>query len=130
METIKNIIAEKGEDCKVDIDMLEDGLSKLPTAAYIELYRKMQARLYSYPNFGGCCGTIGESKPDIEVEVDYSEVDAVREKIDELGEKLDEVNNLLSNITNGKVSVFVDFSEIRKAASEYQMKTGKSCFGE
>ena len=128
METIKNIIAERGEDCKVDIDMLEDGLSKLPTVAYIELYHKMQARLYGYPNFGGSCSTIGENKPDIKIEVDCSEVDEARKKIDELGGKLEEVNNLISKITGGKVSVFADFSEIQKAACEYQKKTGKNCF--
>lgn len=111
METIKNIIAERGEDCKVDIDMLEDGLSKLPTTAYIELYHKMQTRLYGYPNFGGCCGTIGESKPDIKVEVDYSEVDEARKKVDELGEKLDSVNEIISKITGGKISIYASFAE-------------------
>lgn len=128
METIKTITVEKGEDCRVNIDMLEENLAKLPTAAYIELYHKMQTRLYGYPNFGGCCSTIGESKSDIKIEVDYSEVDEARKKIDELGEKLEEVNNLISKITDGKVSVYADFSEIQKAACEYQKKTGKSCF--
>ncbi len=110
METIKNITVERGEDCRVNIDMLEENLAKLPTAAYIELYHKMQTRLYGYPNFGGCCGTIGESKSDIKVEVDCSEVDAAREKIDELGEKLDSVNKIISKITGGKISIYASFA--------------------
>ncbi len=133
MKTIKNIIAESGEDCRVDIDIMHESLTKLPAEMYLNLYRKMHMNIYGYPpvvNWGGCCGTIEEKKPDIKIDVDYSEVDEAREKIDELGEKLEEVNSLISKITGEKVSVYADFSEIRKAAIEYQKKTGKPAFGE
>lgn len=63
MQTIKNIIAESGEECKVDIDMLHDGLKKLPAEMYLDLFHKMYIGIYGYApymNYGGCCGTIGE----------------------------------------------------------------------
>lgn len=104
METVRNIIAEKGEDCRVDIDMLEDGLSKLPTAAYIELYHKMQTRLYGYPNFGGCCSTVEEKKAEIKVETDFSEVQDALDVAEELHVKLNEVNRLISEIAGRRIS--------------------------
>lgn len=111
METIKNIIAEKGEDCKVDIDMLEDGLSKLPTTAYIELYHKMQTRLYGYPNFGGCCGTIGESKPELKAKIDYSEVEEVMEKVEEANQVAEKLSDLISELQHKHVPIYVDVVE-------------------
>lgn len=68
MQTIKNIIAETGEECKVDVDVLHETLEKLPAAIYIDLFHKMQTKIYGYPAFtswnGGCgCGPI-EDKPE------------------------------------------------------------------
>lgn len=64
METIKQITAEAGEECKVDIEMLHETLTKLPAKMYFELYRKMYEKIYGLPPFlgfnGGCCGLIGE----------------------------------------------------------------------
>ena len=111
METIKNIIAEKGEDCKVDIDMLEDGLSKLPTAAYIELYHKMQTRLYGYPNFVGCCCTIGESKPELKAKIDYSEVEEVMEKVEEANQVAEKLSDLIKELQHKHVPIYVDVVE-------------------
>ena len=131
MKTIKNIIAESGEDCRVDLDIMHESLTKLPAEMYLNLYRKMHMNIYGYPpiaNWGGCCGEIEEKKPDIKVDVDYSEVDEARKKIDELGEKLGEVNSLISKIASGKVSVFADFSEIQRVAKEYHQKTGRNAF--
>lgn len=68
METIKHITAEAGEECKVDIEMLHETLTKLPAKMYFELYRKMYEKIYGLPPFlgfnGGCCGTIGETQED------------------------------------------------------------------
>ena len=64
METIKHIMAEAGEECEVDIEMLHETLTKLPAKMYFELYRKMYEKIYGLPPFlgfnGGCCGMIGE----------------------------------------------------------------------
>lgn len=68
METIKHITAETGEECKVDIEVLHETLTKLPAEMYFELYRKMYEKIYGLPPFlgfnGGCCGMIGEDKED------------------------------------------------------------------
>ena len=68
METIKHITAEAGEECKVDIEMLHETLTKLPAKMYFELYRKMYEKIYGLPPFwgfnGGCCGTLGDAQDD------------------------------------------------------------------
>lgn len=114
MQTIKNITAEVGEECRVDVDILHDALTKLPAEMYLNLYRKMHMNIYGYfpiVNWGGCCGTVEEKKPEIKIDVDYSEVDEAREKIDELGEKLDSVNEIISKITGGRISIYASFAE-------------------
>ena len=64
MKTIKAIMAEMGDECEVDINLLHETLLKLPAETYLELYKKMYAKIYGYPPFlgfnGGCCGTLGE----------------------------------------------------------------------
>ncbi len=55
MKTIKNIIAESGEDCRVDIDMLHEGLLGLPAEMYLKLYHKMQEKVMGYTYYAGCC---------------------------------------------------------------------------
>ena len=45
METIKRITAEAGEECKVDIEMLHETLTKLPAKMYFELYRKIYEKI-------------------------------------------------------------------------------------
>ncbi len=65
MKTIKNIIAESGEDCRVDIDIMHESLTKLPAEMYLNLYRKMHMNIYGYSpiaNWGGCCGTLGDTE--------------------------------------------------------------------
>ncbi len=68
METIKHITAETGEECKVDIEILHETLTKLPAKMYFELYRKMYEKIYGLPPFlgfnGGCYGMIGEEQED------------------------------------------------------------------
>ncbi len=56
MQTIKHIKAELGEECKVDVDMLHDALTKLPAEIYLKLYHKMQEKVLGYPGFYGGCG--------------------------------------------------------------------------
>ena len=117
MKTIKNIIAESVEDCRVDLDIMHESLTKLPAEMYLNLYRKMHTNIYGYPpvvNWGGCCGTVEEKKSDIKIDVDYSEVDEARKKIVELGEKLDSVNELISKITGGRISIYASFAESGK----------------
>lgn len=53
METIKHIMAETGEECKVDIELLHETLLKLPAEMYLELYKKIYAKIYGYPPFLG-----------------------------------------------------------------------------
>lgn len=117
MVTIKNITAEAGEECRIDVDILYNTLAKLPAEMYLNLYRKMHTNIYGYPlvvNWGGCCGTVEEKKSNIKIDVDYSEVDEARKKIDELGEKLDSVNELISKITGGRISIYASFAESGK----------------
>ncbi len=49
MKTIKNIIAESGEDCRVDLDIMHESLTKLPAEMYLNLYRKMHTNIYGCP---------------------------------------------------------------------------------
>ena len=114
METIKNIFAEKGEECKVNIDILEDGLSKLPTAAYIELYHRMQTRLYGYPNFGCCYGTIGEKKQELKAEIDYSALDETMEKVEEINASAEKFKDLIEELQHKHVPIYVDVVEKSK----------------
>lgn len=68
METVKRITAEIGEECRVDIEVLHETLTKLPAKIYFELYRRMYKKIYGLPPFlgfnEGCCGTIGEDQED------------------------------------------------------------------
>lgn len=57
MQTIKNITVELGEECRVDVDMLNDALTKLPAEIYLKLYHKMQEKVLGYPPFYCGCGT-------------------------------------------------------------------------
>ncbi len=57
METIRKIIAETGEECRVDADMLHNTLTKLPAEIYLQLYHKMQEKVLGYPPFYCGCGT-------------------------------------------------------------------------
>lgn len=57
MQTIRKIIAEAGEECEVDVDMLQDALTKLPAEIYLKLYHKMQEKVLGYPPFYCGCGT-------------------------------------------------------------------------
>lgn len=101
-------------DAEINPKCLNEALLTLPAGTYLGLFREMHMNIYGYPmvtNWGGCCGTIEENKPDIKIDVDYSKVDEAREKIDELGEKLDSVNELISKITGGRISIYASFSE-------------------
>ena len=65
MTTTKTIIGERGEDCKVDVDILHEGLLGLPAELYLKLYHKMHVKIYGYPPlsvYGGCCGTLGNTE--------------------------------------------------------------------
>ena len=55
MKTIKNIIAESGDDCRVEIDMLHEALLGLPAELYLKLYHKIQEKVIGYPYYAGCC---------------------------------------------------------------------------
>lgn len=61
MGTITNITAEMGEECKVDVNILHETLEKLPADKYLELFRKMQEKIYGYPAYAAWnsgCGAI------------------------------------------------------------------------
>lgn len=65
MLTVKNITAEAGEECRIDVDILHNTLAKLPAEMYLNLFRKMHMNIYGYPaavNWGGCCGTLGDTE--------------------------------------------------------------------
>lgn len=66
MQTIKNIVVETGEECKIDVDMLHDALTKLPAEIYLQLYHRMQTKVLGYPGFYGGCGApiMDEEKAD------------------------------------------------------------------
>lgn len=64
---VKRIVADMGEECEVDVDILHETLLKLPAEKYLELYKKIYTNIYGYPplvNYGGCCGIIGEETKD------------------------------------------------------------------
>lgn len=54
---VKEIKAEMGEECKVDVNILHETLLKLPAEKYIDLYHKMQAKILGEPYFACNCGT-------------------------------------------------------------------------
>ncbi len=111
MQTIKHIKVEMGEECRIDVDMLHDGLIKLPAEMYLDLYRKMHMNIYGYPpitNFGGCCGTYEENKPELKAKIDYSEVDETMAKVAEANEVADKLNALLDEISKKDASVYID----------------------
>lgn len=65
MQTIKSLTAETGEECRVDVDVLHDTLTKLPAELYLKLYHEMHVKIYGYPPlsvYGGCCGTLGDTE--------------------------------------------------------------------
>lgn len=65
MVMIKSIVAEVGEECRVDIDNLHETLKQLPADMYIDLFRKMQEKIYGYPAYQAncsCSGTCGEQE--------------------------------------------------------------------
>lgn len=47
MYTVKNILVEAGEECRVDIDDLHNALLNLPAEKYLDLYRHM-TKMISY----------------------------------------------------------------------------------
>ncbi len=61
---IKRILADAGEECEVNVEELHDKIiSQLPAEMYLDLFHKMQEKIYGYPAYaawnGGCnCGTI------------------------------------------------------------------------
>lgn len=58
---IKRIIAETGDSCEVDVEILHNTLLNLPAEKYLELYHKMQGKIIQ-PYYMGCCPTeIGET---------------------------------------------------------------------
>lgn len=54
MQTIKNIIVETGEECKIDLDVMHEALCKLPAELYVGLYHKMQTKILGYPYLYSC----------------------------------------------------------------------------
>ncbi len=114
MKTIKNIIAESGEDCRVDLDIMHESLTKLPAEMYLNLYRKMHMNIYGYPpiaNWGGCCGTIEEKKPELKAEIDYSEVEEVMEKVEEANQVAEKLSDLIEELQHKHVPIYVDVVE-------------------
>lgn len=111
METVKNIMYKLGEDCEVDIESLESTLAKLPTAAYVELYHKMQIRLYGYPNWGGCCVPVEEKKPELKAEIDYSALDKTMEKVEEINTAAEKFKDLTEELQHKHVPIYVDVVE-------------------
>lgn len=65
---VKQIMAELGEECKVDVDILHETLLQLPAEKYLDLFKKIHEKIYGYPPFiawnncGGACGTIEDEK--------------------------------------------------------------------
>ena len=114
MKTIKNIIEESGEDCRVDLDIMHESLTKLPAEMYLNLYRKMHTNIYGYPpvlNWGGCCGTIEEKKPELKAEIDYSEVEEVMEKVEEANQVAEKLSDLIEELQHKHVPIYVDVVE-------------------
>ena len=66
MKMLKMLSGEYGEECKIDIELLHESLLHLPAEKYLDLFRKMQMKIYGYPSlaeFGGC-GVISEESED------------------------------------------------------------------
>lgn len=113
MKTIKNIIAESGEDCRVDIDIMHESLTKLPAEMYLNLYRKMHMNIYGYPpvvNWGGCCVS-AEEKPELKAKIDYSEVEEVMEKVEEANQVAEKLSDLIKELQHKHVPIYVDVVE-------------------
>lgn len=61
---IKKILADVGEECEVDVEELHSRIiSQLPAEKYLDLFHKMQMKIYGYPSpFANCgCGTIEDN---------------------------------------------------------------------
>lgn len=113
MKTIKNIIAESGEDCRVDIDIMHESLTKLPAEMYLNLYRKMHMNIYGYPpvvNWGGCCG-VEEEKPKLKAEIDYSALDETMDKVEEINAAAEKFKDLIEELQHKHVPIYVDVVE-------------------
>ncbi|MBD5543738.1 MAG: hypothetical protein HDR01_05735 [Lachnospiraceae bacterium] len=55
---VKKILADAGDSCEVDVDVLHDRiLLELPAGMYLELYHKMQRKVLGEPYWGCNCGT-------------------------------------------------------------------------
>ena len=68
---IKRILADVGDACEVNVDELHDRIiSQLPAEKYLDLFHKMQTKIYGYPTYtawNGGCGCSGAcGKPDEE----------------------------------------------------------------
>lgn len=50
---VKRIIAETGDECEVDVEILHSTLLNLPAEKYLELYHKMQGEIIQ-PYYVGC----------------------------------------------------------------------------
>lgn len=113
MLTVKNITAETGEECKIDVDILHNTLTKLPAEMYLNLYRKMHMNIYGYPpvvNWGVCCGTV-EEKPELKAKIDYSEVEEVMEKVEEANQVAEKLSDLIKELQHKHVPIYVDVVE-------------------
>ena len=63
MQTIKRILADAGEECEIDVDVLHETLSKLPAEMYLELYYRMQKKVTGYsPFYHSCCAPMEVGK--------------------------------------------------------------------
>lgn len=61
MASIKKIVADTGEECEVNVNELHDKIiAQLPAEKYLDLFHKMQMKIYGYSSpFGNCgCGTL------------------------------------------------------------------------
>lgn len=45
----KRMTVELGDECEVEVDKLHETLLKLPAEKYLELYKRMYAKIYRYP---------------------------------------------------------------------------------
>lgn len=50
---VKRIMAEMGDGCEVDVEILHNTLLNLPAEKYLELYHKMQGKIIQ-PYYMGC----------------------------------------------------------------------------
>lgn len=51
---IKDIKAEMGEECEVDVAVLHNTLLKLPAEKYLELHQRMKGHIEGYPYWPVC----------------------------------------------------------------------------